>query len=107
MTGKKMVIMAGEHLEVDWEVYRRFKHQQKHSNRILQDIGILSLDSVQNWQIVEGGCVNLNPLDPAGRSFYFTREEDIVEYARLEYERAMYHWRMQQIARVIPGIPER
>lgn len=107
MTGKKMVIMAGEHLEVDWEVYRRFKHQQKHSNRILQDIGILSFDPVKNWEIVGGGCLSLNPQSPAGNIFYFTREEDIKKYAQLEYEWAMYNWRMQQIARVIPGIPER
>ncbi len=103
-TSKKMIYFIGKRLKVNWEVYFQFQYQQAHSNRILEDVGLFSLEPVQNWQIVDGGCLNLNPLDPAGRSFYFAREEDVVKYARLEYGRVTYHWYIQQVARVIPGI---
>lgn len=107
MIGKKVLSFDGKSFKVDWEAYLRLKRCNKdihnECDRILKDVGIFSFSPVNNWEIVGSGHLNLSPWSLGGSVLYFTREEDVVAYARLEYGSAMYGWHIQQIARVIPG----
>jgi hypothetical protein len=49
---------------------------------ILIDLGIFSFESLNNFRLVAADGVLLNPHNRAGW-FFFTREEDAVEYAKM------------------------
>ena len=101
--GKKILSLDGTQLRVDWEAFLKSNYLRDQCNKILRDVGIFSYNPVNNWEIVGSGHLNLNQWSLGGNIFYFTREEDVVAYARLEHGQAVYGWHMQQISRVIPG----
>jgi len=100
--GKKVLHFEEGRLRIDWGAYSRVKHDQAKKDQILRDIGIFSFSPVNNWEIVGSGHLNLNPWNSSS-ILYFTREKDVIEYARLKCGRAMYAWHIQQIARIMPG----
>jgi len=101
--GKKVLHFEEGRLRIDWGAYFLVKYDQAKKDQILRDIGIFSFSPVNNWEIVGSGNLNLNQWSSSGNVFYFTREEDVIEYARLKCGRAMYSWHIQQIARIMPG----
>lgn len=101
--GKKILSLDGAQLKIDWEAFLKSEYLRDQGGRILRDVGIFSYNPVNNWEIVGSGHLNLNQWSSGGSIFYFTREEDVVAYARLKYGGVMYGWHIQQIARVIPG----
>lgn len=101
--GKVILSLDGTQLRVDWEAFLKSDYLKERGNKILRDVGIFSYSPVNNWEIVGSGHLNLNQWSSGSSILYFTREEDVVAYARLKYGKAMYGWHIQQIARVIPG----
>jgi hypothetical protein len=103
--GKELVEMKSGKLVVNWTLYSKLsrtaregtysKERVKRMTRILYNLGILSFKDEGNWLITDGNLIQLNPSRIAG-VFYFTRREDAVEYARLNYSNTHYGWHIQQ-----------
>jgi hypothetical protein len=103
---KEFVYVVDGKPKVNWFRYRErfdrgdFPNQEEKLHLILINIGILSGTAKGNWDLVAQGHICLNP-----KAFYdclyFTREEDVVEFARLEYSYAEYYWEIHHIDKVI------
>ncbi len=93
---------------VDWTAYhkvfseRRSEGLKDRVNYFLMDVGIFSVYSERNWEIVSAGPIGLNPRTFGATYLYFVRKEDAIEYARLERGRTLYNWEIRHIDKVIP-----
>ncbi len=100
--GRKFISLKDGKVKVNWKFYSRayWKEGDNSLIRVLQDLGIFSFNSKGNWEIRADGSVSLNPIKTAG-TLYFTREEDVVEFARLNYLNTLYNWQIKQTGKVI------
>ncbi len=100
--GRKFISLKDGKVKVNWKFFNEaHRHESdNHLIRILQDMGIFSYKSEGNWELVSPGVCWLGPVKSGG-VLYFTREEDIVEFARLNYARAHYSCSIRQIGKVI------
>jgi hypothetical protein len=100
--GRKFISSENGKIKVDWEFFSKAYWHEKDSHliRVLQDVGIFSYKAEGNWELVSPGVCWLNLVKSAG-PLYFTREEDVVEFARLNYSYVLYHWEIRQIGKVI------
>lgn len=68
---------------------------------ILKSIGVFSLEVKGNWEIIAIGSLGLNPKSHGLLEVYFTKEEDVVEFAYLVYGNTLYPWTIRHIDRII------
>ncbi len=103
--GQKLVKLEGGHqVKVNWHGYLRV-YQGGGSwapiyTHILVDIGILSLIGEGNWEMYANG-IGMNPFSSGGIYLYFTREEDVVEYARLKGANTIFDWAVRKLNSII------
>lgn len=102
--GRKFISLENGKLKINWKFFSEayWHERDNHLIRILQDMGIFSYNAEGNWELVSPGVCWLNPVKSAG-PLYFTRQEDVVEFARLNYTKASYYWQIRQIGKVIGG----
>jgi len=95
--GRELVKREKNKLKVNWRVYIRnyLKNWPFTEDTILRSLGILSSKAEENWEIVSG-ALSLNPSH-----IYFTRKEDIIDFARLKYSNTVYEWQIRHIDEVI------
>ncbi len=100
--GRKFISLKDGKLKIDWKFYSEaYWHERDgHLVRILEDLGIFSRKSEGNWELVTSGVCWLNPIK-FGSVLYFTREEDVIEFARLNYGRVSYPCSIRQIGKVL------
>lgn len=85
---------------VDWHFYYGVHNDIKPQlNEILIALGVLDYKSKGNWEIVGDGMI-LNPGGLGGK-LYFTRRKDLLEFAKINYGRTLYHCEARQISAVI------
>ncbi|MBI2450003.1 MAG: hypothetical protein HYV47_00545 [Candidatus Nealsonbacteria bacterium] len=93
--------------KVNWQRYREhfntgeFYGQRERLHSLLKDMGILSYEAKGNWEIVADGPIGLNPRSEVSY-LYFTRQEDVMEFANLKYCNTLYPWEIRHIDEVIP-----
>lgn len=94
------LIVKTDELVIDWNFYLKEKNKRFSKVEWLDDIlvalGILSVCSENNWEIAGGGMTNMGPS-----SYYFTRENDAREYARLKFSDTLWNWEIRHISKVI------
>ncbi len=91
--------------EINWQMYID-EHSDKEKEEltdILLAIGILSIESKDSWEIVDGSSrtIGLNlGLPSSGSYFYFKRKKDALQYACLIYD-DHYKWEARHIGEVV------
>lgn len=94
------IIKKGEGAIIDWIYYSKLLNDAKvTANKILVILNILDYKSLGNWEIVGKGA-NLNPKTE-GQIFYFKREPDVREFAKINYPWTSYYCEIRRISRVI------
>lgn len=97
---RKRLIKDKKGIIVNWNFYRGVHNNIKPQlNEILIALGILDYKSKENWEIVGDGMI-LNPGNLGG-ALYFTQKKDILEFAKINYGRTLYHCEVRQISAVI------
>jgi hypothetical protein len=109
--GKEVIKFDKGSIRIDWSLFSHYYNHvrsntfsESRTNKItslLIDLGIFSLTSKGNWEIMSNGPIGLNPRSHANFELYFTRQEDVVEYARINYARTLYHWEIRHYDQVI------
>lgn len=85
---------------VDWDYYSHVNEDVRpRLNEILIALGVLAYKSNGNWNIVGSG-MSLNPSN-LGETLFFTRRKDVLEFARINYGRALYHCEARKISAII------
>ncbi len=105
--GREIVILKDGDVRVDWKVYYLYDSEQSDHNNdvevmkeVLLSLGILSYTATGNWEVRDLG-MSLNPTRGLSKT-YFTRKEDVIDYACSFYRGAVYDWRIFRIAEVLP-----
>jgi hypothetical protein len=100
--GREFISLKDGKVKIDWKFFSEayWHERDSHLIRILQDMGIFSYKAEGNWELVSVGVCWLGPVKTGG-PLYFTREEDIKEFARLNYATVLYRWQIRQIGKVM------
>lgn len=100
--GRQLVSLQEGKIKIDWPIYSKAYDEDSASvmSDILLSIGIFSHDSEGSWEIVADGPIGLNPRSRLCL-LYFTREEDAVRFAGLNYSDTLYSWEIRHVDRVI------
>lgn len=88
--------------KVNWKIYSElFKERNENAAisaiNVLISLGILSFSEKGNWDIVTDSPISSNPLSSASQYLYFTRKEDAIEFAQLNY----IEWKIRRIGDVL------
>jgi hypothetical protein len=96
--GKELVELEDDNIRVNWQFYIKnsLKSWRSRITSIVKSLGILSSHPEGNWGIVDDTGIRLNP-----DGYYFTRKEDVLTFARLEYSGTLYNWHIYHIDKVI------
>ena len=107
---KKLVTYSDGKLFIDWSLYvdtesswREDTYSADIKNGmtdILEALGILTIESAGNYEVISAGPISLNPRAHI-MELYFTHKEDAISYAKLKYANAQYNWEVRQIGEVI------
>lgn len=99
--GKKLLRKRKEKIVVNWSFFLDGNSGgQDDMADILLALGIFSFNSQGNWDIVGSGPIGLNPR--RGLTYlYFTRKEDAVKFARLEFANTLYGWEVCHMDEVL------
>jgi hypothetical protein len=85
----------GENFKVNWQFYKNSNDvAQWEIIKLLVMLNLLSSDISGRWAII-GERMILNPGQ--GCTYFFTREQDAVSYARQEFGGTMYSWEIVKI----------
>ena len=95
--GQEIIHFDKDRLKIDWH---GFKKNEKRYMRALMDVGVLSHKAKGNWIVVDLQPAGLLPTTPGGPLF-FTKREDIAEYARVEFSDTFFAWSIWQIGEVV------
>ena len=108
--GKNLITLENSHITVNWKLFcekdrtaREGTFSIKEINAmadILRSLGIFSLMSNSNWSIISDEGILLNPR-PRLSAFFFTREEDVKAYARIELAGTLYNWVLLHTDKII------
>jgi hypothetical protein len=109
--GKEVIKFDEGSIRIDWSLFSHYYNHVRSGtysesraskiNSLLIDLGIFSLISKGNWEIMSNGPIGLNPRSYSNLELYFTRQEDVIEYARINYARTLYHWEIRHYDQVI------
>jgi len=88
-------------ISVNWEYFvgltgSNQRDREKRCLQVLLNVGVLSYAPQNNWWITTG-ISSLSLF--LGSTCYFTRRDDALAYARLEFGHTSYDWMIGQIAR--------
>jgi hypothetical protein len=98
---KELISKEGNKPKINWPFYLKFCSEDRNPMaKVLISLGIFSLKSKGNWEIEAVGPIGLNPRVNMGY-LYFTRQEDIVEFARLKYSNTLYGWEIRHISEIL------
>ncbi len=100
--GRGVVSIKKDDLVVNWKNFidrKGNKNKTERINRLLISLGLFSLTPEGNWMVLS----EQTPLNPQqGRSrVFFTRKEDAVSYAELNYSHSPWRWYVCHIGEVI------
>lgn len=105
--GRKIVGLKDGKIRVDWKAYYRYDCERSDHNNdvevmkeVLLSLGILSYTATGNWE-VRDFSMSLNPTRGLSKT-YFTRKEDVIDYACSFYSNTLYSWNIFRIAEVLP-----
>lgn len=99
--GNEIISVKEGKIKINWKEYLTGCDKDGNSySRILIDISILSFDSEGNWEMDAGG-ICLNPISSGGSCAYFTREEDVREYAKIKGGNTAYSWTIRKFGKVV------
>ena len=103
---RKIVSLKGGEIKVNWKIYYRYVYERLNSNsdfdvikEVLLYLGILSYIPTGNWEVRDSGF-SLNPTRGCSKTF-FTRKEDVIDYACSFYCRKNRNWRIFRIGEVL------
>lgn len=98
--GSEIVSIEKLEIKVDWRKYiAGYERDGNFYSHILRDINILTFSPQNNWEMDTGG-ICMNPISKGGDYMYFTREEDIREYAKLRGSNTVYSWIIRRFGEV-------
>ena len=93
---------------INWKLYLKSCRDtdgesiRENYTQILLYLGIVSFEAKGNWEIVTNAANILNPrLGPAFSAVYFTRQEDVLAYARVIFDRDRFGWEIRKVMEVL------
>lgn len=101
--GQNLVRLEKGEIKVNWKVFSAAQKGRDWLKRaetmidILISLGILSSKSEGNWEIVNEEALGLNPRIH-NRYLFFRRQEDVLEFARLNFAFTIVNWEIRHIA---------
>jgi len=110
--GEDLIIKNDSGININWHLFTEIEKQARQGTyrgdqfiamkRILISLGILSVRSEGNYEIVESVGIRLNPSTLAV-SLYFTQEKDAILYMQYKYRNSQFSFEIRKIGKVIPS----
>ncbi len=94
--GVELIEKANGKIRVKWDVYDRYERNEevrRKMNHLLLSLRILSREIERNWIILAGHILTSICVD----GYYFTREEDVLEYFEQRYGNAEYSCKVLRV----------
>ncbi|MEK7560692.1 MAG: hypothetical protein AAB539_01920 [Patescibacteria group bacterium] len=97
------LVQCDEDLLVDWHYFsEKSAGEQQGLIAILRALQVLTSQIENGWEVVAMGPIGLNPRTTGGTYLYFSRDIDVVAFAKMCYADTVYSWHVCRHTNVMP-----